>query len=239
MKLDCPECSQRLQLPDGKDGQQGRCPKCGAIFRISESATPDDFKHEYEEVNYTPSPPSFSESPSVSASPSESLHDSAMWQLQIADGRVFGPVDRETLDQWVREGRVGQDSKLKQSHDREWQPAQTFYPYLRTGNNGAAPPQTNPYGEQTYRTTAMPRTSLLESHRGGLILTLGLLGFCCFITGIMAWVMGSQDLNKMKAGTMDNSGEGLTRAGFVIGIITTVIGVLSMLGQMGGIAIDL
>ena len=51
----------------------------------------------------------------------------------------------------------------------------------------------------------------LRPHRGGLILALGILGLvCCFICGIIAWVMGSNDLKEMAAGRMDPSGQGLT-----------------------------
>ncbi len=59
----------------------------------------------------------------------------------------------------------------------------------------------------------------LTPHRGTLILVLGILGIvCCFICGIVAWVMGNKDLKQMAAGTMDRSGEGLTKAGKICGI---------------------
>ncbi|MGB2808567.1 MAG: hypothetical protein WBC22_12560, partial [Sedimentisphaerales bacterium] len=60
----------------------------------------------------------------------------------------------------------------------------------------------------------------LTPHRGTLILVLGILGLvCCIICGIIAWVMGNNDLKQMAAGTMDRSGEGLTKAGKICGII--------------------
>ncbi len=38
-------------------------------------------------------------------------------------------------------------------------------------------------------------------HRGVLILILGILGIvCCFICGIIAWVMGNNDLREIDAG---------------------------------------
>jgi len=37
----------------------------------------------------------------------------------------------------------------------------------------------------------------LKPHRGVLILVLGILGIvCCFILGIIAWVMGNNDLKE-------------------------------------------
>ena len=59
------------------------------------------------------------------------------------------------------------------------------------------------------------------------MLVLGILGIVfCFILGIIAWVMGNTDLSAMRAGTMDPSGEGLTQAGRICGIISVVLGVL-------------
>jgi hypothetical protein len=61
-------------------------------------------------------------------------------------------------------------------------------------------------------------------HRGGLILVLGLLGFLigCPIFSLMAWVMGTGDLREIQSGRMDPSGEGLTRAGQILGMIVAI-----------------
>ncbi|QEG20963.1 hypothetical protein MFFC18_08140 [Mariniblastus fucicola] len=61
-------------------------------------------------------------------------------------------------------------------------------------------------------------------HRGGLVLTLGILSLLCnmfCVPGILAWIFGSGDLKKMKAGQMDPSGHGMTQAGMILGIIAT------------------
>ena len=78
-------------------------------------------------------------------------------------------------------------------------------------------------------------------HRGVLILVLGILGIvCCFICGIIAWVMGNNDMREMDAGRMDPSGRGLTQAGKICGIVSVilqimgfVIGFLMMLLGLG------
>jgi hypothetical protein len=82
-----------------------------------------------------------------------------------------------------------------------------------------------------------------EPHRGGLVLTLGiisvamsgvaLVGCCIFAPagflavvglalGIPAWVMGARDLRKMDRGVMDREGRGPTRGGYICGIIGTI-----------------
>jgi hypothetical protein len=57
-------------------------------------------------------------------------------------------------------------------------------------------------------------------HRGGLILTLGILSLvCCGPLGIVSLIMGSMDLGAMQRGEMDRSGQGMTRAGQILGIV--------------------
>lgn len=52
-----------------------------------------------------------------------------------------------------------------------------------------------------------PTSMQLRPHRGTVILVLGIVGIvCCFICGIIAWVMGNGDLREMAAGRMDPSG---------------------------------
>lgn len=74
-----------------------------------------------------------------------------------------------------------------------------------------------------------PATSPMKPHRGGAILALGIIGIVvCFITGIIAWVMGSSDLKEMDAGIRDKSGYSLTKAGMICGIIGVILSVLSI-----------
>ncbi len=64
----------------------------------------------------------------------------------------------------------------------------------------------------------------LQPHRGVMILVFGILGIViCGIFGIVAWVMGNSDLRAMREGRMDPTGEGLTNAGKICGIIGVVL----------------
>jgi hypothetical protein len=61
-------------------------------------------------------------------------------------------------------------------------------------------------------------------HRGAVVLVLGILGIAvCFICGIIAWVMGKNDLRQMDVGIMDPSGRGLTQAGKICGMVSVII----------------
>lgn len=69
----------------------------------------------------------------------------------------------------------------------------------------------------------------LKPHRGGVILALGILGIVvCFICGIIAWVMGNNDLTEMNAGVMDPSGRGLTQAGKICGMIGVILAIVGL-----------
>lgn len=77
---------------------------------------------------------------------------------------------------------------------------------------------------------AGPVAQGMRPHRGTVILVLGILGLvCCAICGIVAWVMANGDLKEMQAGRMDPSGQGLTQAGKICGIISVVLWILWLL----------
>lgn len=65
----------------------------------------------------------------------------------------------------------------------------------------------------------------LTPHRGGTVLTLGILSLFCFgpILGPTAWIMGQSDMKEIREGRMDPDGEGMTNAGRIIGIISSVL----------------
>jgi len=69
-----------------------------------------------------------------------------------------------------------------------------------------------------------PPQQSLRPHRGVLILVLGILGIvCCFICGIIAWVMGNNDMREIDAGRMDPTGRGLTQAGKICGMVSVIL----------------
>lgn len=74
----------------------------------------------------------------------------------------------------------------------------------------------------------------LMPHRGGVVLTFGILsivlGACGAIFGPIAWVMGQNDLAEIRAQRMDPDGEGTTNAGRICGIIGTILGILNLVG---------
>jgi predicted Zn finger-like uncharacterized protein len=88
------------------------------------------------------------------------------------------------------------------------------------------------------------RRADMEPHRGTLILVLGILSLTGLgiLTGIPAWIMGNADMAKIRAGTMDPEGESNTNIGRILGMVSTIIvlvtvipmGLCCCLGGMGG-----
>jgi hypothetical protein len=76
----------------------------------------------------------------------------------------------------------------------------------------------------------LPATS---PHRGPMILVFGLLSLvACVPLGIAAWVLDKRDLSAIRAGRMDRSGEGMTKAGYVIGIVGTLLFALGAIAEI-------
>ncbi|RBP39706.1 hypothetical protein DES53_109133 [Roseimicrobium gellanilyticum] len=70
----------------------------------------------------------------------------------------------------------------------------------------------------------------MKPHRGTLILVFGILGLVtCQIFGIVAWIMGNNDLREMDAGIMDPEGRSNTSAGRICGMISAILLAVSLL----------
>lgn len=90
-----------------------------------------------------------------------------------------------------------------------------------------------------------------DSHRGGMVMAFGIISVVAiFVTagaffavgpfaglgdilglifGIMAWVMGSRDMKEINARRMDPEGRGMTQAGYIMGVIGSILHGLAIL----------
>lgn len=199
--ITCPACTLRLTLPAEYMGRQVRCPSCHAEFIASAEAPPP------------PVP-----APSEGGFPNLSLDDGEPTPAKTPAPREEAPEPPppsrreepppERRSPSSRRDRIDYDDD-EDEEDRPWE---------------------RPYRRRVRRDC--------EPHRGSLVLTFGIISVVALAIcgplglpfGIMAWWMGSGDLAKMRAGTMDPEGEGSTQAGWVCGIIGTIIDGLMTLG---------
>lgn len=61
------------------------------------------------------------------------------WSMRAADGQIFGPVDKEEMDDWVAEGRMTAESQLLSEGSEKWLLAKDVYPSLATALPPDAP----------------------------------------------------------------------------------------------------
>jgi len=151
----------------------------------------------------------------------------APWHVNI-DQKPFGPVDESVLYSWVAQGRLGPDDLIWSEGMPDWVQAVAVFPewFGQPPRTNVTPPPHRP-----------PPSVVLRPHRGGTILTFGIIGLfsipgflpvcCCLLPAtitfaILACVMGKNDLLAMQQGLMDPSGERMTRNGRTCGIIGIV-----------------
>ncbi len=148
----------------------------------------------------------------------------AQWYCHLG-GQQYGPIDESVLRQWIAESRVKAADNVWAEGMPSWIPAQAALPDMFA----AVPPLTPP---PLYTQAPVTR---LAPHRGGSILTLGIIGLLlCVICGIIAWVMGNDDMAEMRAGRMDPSGMGMTQAGRIMGIISCILNIIAILAAVMG-----
>ena len=101
------------------------------------------------------------------------------------------------------------------------------YPPPGGGGYGSAPPPPPGYGGYGGGYAGPPKSS----SKAVWALVLGILGLVCcgFFTGIPAIILGKQAQNEIDSSAGAQSGRGMATAGFVLGIIACVWGVLSII----------
>lgn len=256
-KARCPKCETVFSIPEfsGSDsGSTGGGFDSAAQSGAAGGETSDPFGGGFGQsgsFGSTSSPKnepfgsSESSSRSAESSPNGGIGGADdLWHLRIEDGRTFGPVPKSELDQWCAENRVTATCFLRRHSDPNWVEAGNVYPHL--GKSG--PVSSNPFRDDLKPTGEIGaggygQTGYRQPHRGGVILTFGILGLfgCgCLIFlgfGIAAWVMGANDLKAMNEGRMDDSGRSLTQTGQILGMIGCGIAIVAtILSIVGNVA---
>lgn len=202
----CPSCERLLRVSDEHAGKQARCPACNTIYVVPGGDAPSE---------------------------ASALDADDHWFMKTPEGQVYGPVTKTELDRWLAEGRISAECTLRIGNDGDWRPADEYYgalspkPYVAPPASPAmpGPARAAPAGPAPRMEAAARADSYSVPHRGGIILTLGILSwvFSCPIFSVMAWVMGASDLREMRAGRMDSQGMGLTQAGHIMGVLYSLL----------------
>lgn len=212
----CPGCQAKLRIGDEFAGQDARCPRCDTLYNVPASTV--EQVAILPSADEVPSPPIDHSPASVAPlaepplAPALPPADGTHWFLRTPEGPIYGPTTAGDFERWVVEGRVTPDCFISPG-DNIWHPATELYPSLAAPRPKAA-----------IRPLTLERLQK-QPHRGALILLLGIMGIVttCPIPSIMAWVMGSHDLGEMHMGRMDDSGQGMTNTGRLLGMIFSMI----------------
>lgn len=240
----CSHCGQMLSVADEHIGKQARCPGCDFINKVpTSSVTPT--ANSFSNSNLAkPSEPetltpiqgaNSSGMVDLGRSPASGTFnagaganaDSGEYYLKAANGEIYGPINWSTLLTWQRENRIGPNYQIREGLNGSWQPVTSSKLFTASAN---------PYADTMYQpaaagnyTNAYPRAD-----RSGLVLTLGILSwgllFVCgpfgTICGIIAWVIGSQEMKAMQQGLLDPRTKGQIQAGFYLGMAQVICSVL-------------
>jgi hypothetical protein len=69
------------------------------------------------------------------------------------------------------------------------------------------------------------------SSKATTALVLGILGIvCCGLCAPIAWIIGSGELKQIKSGLSSQAGKGFAQAGMIMGIIGTILIIISIIG---------
>ncbi|MFN4258478.1 MAG: hypothetical protein ACK4RK_04220 [Gemmataceae bacterium] len=202
--VNCPTCDRPLQVPDDLLGQRVQCIRCQTIFTAPTGSE-------------TSAPPAWTAP--VETKPSPTRPPQSDWNPCPHCGTRNHRDDRRC--QLCGQALEDEPAALA---DRPWE-----------------------------RPPVPPVRRDCEPERGGTILVLGVISIvagvigistaCCYGLGavfslagiglgIAAWVMGQRDLRDIRAGTRDPRGEGNTQAGWICGIVGTILNALVLLAAV-------
>ena len=89
------------------------CPKCGQSIRVPTSYAGKRIKCPQCQVRFH--------------IPGGSRESATSWYLKKSDGTQYGPVARDVLDRWSREGRIDRQCQIRRQGSANWQQASAVY----------------------------------------------------------------------------------------------------------------
>jgi predicted Zn finger-like uncharacterized protein len=271
----CPSCSSQLRVADNLLGRQVRCPACQTVFEAAEAAReqPAGESNRPQPREQSTNPPAAAVPPAPYLGPLRlSLDDDepAGPQERVARpdpnaprGRAVRVSDEDEPPRQASSPREDRREGLREcpecgarvDRDETRCPrCKASLKRVRRFEDEDIPRRAIPdrwedddRDDEDYRP---PVRRDCEPHRGGLVLTFGIIGVVgsglgfipcfgqlllvpTFVLGLIAWIMGGGDLRKMRQGTMDPAGMGSTQAGWICGIIGTCLSTLIFLLCLG------
>jgi predicted Zn finger-like uncharacterized protein len=232
----CPSCGSKLRVADELQGQLARCPKCDHTFDTARTTEPP------------PSAPASESSPVPQDLPLELAIDGPSSEprpappggtpglvgaVELTDLKLSLDDDPPPPPRTPEPPKPPAPPRLADEHDDlKTCPACGKHVHRDATRCSHCGERFAGRDMESIRHRGQRRDS--EPDRGTVVLTLGILSLvslaiCAFfpligaILGLIAWIMGQTDLRKMRKGDMDPNGQGMTQAGWICGIIGTIL----------------
>jgi hypothetical protein len=148
-----------------------------------------------------------------------------MYKILGGDGREYGPVSVETLQQWIREGRANAQTQVQREGSVGWTALGLLSEFSQTLGTPGAPPA----APATLPTMASipPGQQIPNYLVQAILVTL----CCCLPGGIAAIVYASQVSSKQAAGDIAGAQDSSQKAkmwcwiSLGVGLVLNVIGI--------------
>ncbi|HTQ52050.1 MAG TPA: DUF4190 domain-containing protein [Candidatus Acidoferrales bacterium] len=142
-----------------------------------------------------------------------------------ADGRQYGPVSGEQLQQWIAEGRANAQTQTFAEGSTEWKPLGQLPEFAGCFAPRTPPTISPPVSRSIRKTNSWAMAGLI----------FGLLAFfcCCkFLFGLLGIIFSLVGLSQINRQPEFYEGRGLAIAGLVLSILSLLLAVLLVLVAM-------
>ncbi len=244
----CSGCGKMLRVADDFAGRKARCPICGVIYVVgdpgTQAAAVDSGNAEttYEQPIDSNSlrsaePLASSESWSSPIAPAPSRINEEFF-VRTPNQSVYGPTDRQTVLDWIAQGRLDDSCHIRQSNSEQWigLPAWRFQskqqdPFANPYSVGAVgPAQNESLAFKPAPNSLNQSAGYARSGNGLVVLILGIVSWIlcptflgALICAIFAIVLGMNELKRVRQGISPASNRTPAMFGLWLGIINLVV----------------
>ncbi len=244
----CSGCGKMLRVADDFAGRKARCPICGVIYVVgdlgTQAAAVDSVNAEttYEQPIDSNSlqgmePLATSESlPSPIAPTPSRINDEFF--VRTPNQSVYGPTDRQTVLDWIAQGRLDDSCHIRQSNSEQWigLPAWRFQskqqdPFANAYSvRGVGPAQNESFPFKPAPNSLNQSAGYARSGNGIVVLILGIGSWIlcptflgALVCAIIAIALGLNELKRVRQGVSPASNRTPAMFGLWLGIINLVV----------------
>ncbi len=244
----CSGCGKMLRVADDFAGRKARCPICGVTYVVGDSSTTassvdsGNAETTYEQPIDSNSlrsiePSASLESLSSPIAPAPSRINEEFF-VRTPNQSVYGPTDRQTVLDWIAQGRLDDSCHIRPSNSEQWIGLSTWRfqskqqnPFANAYSVGAAGYAQNESLQFKPAPNSLNQSAGYASSGNGLVvLILGIVSwilcptfFGALICAIIAIVLGLNELKRVRQGVSPASNKTPAMFGLWLGIINLVV----------------